>query len=178
MNNYKNVEELVQQVKNGDSDAFGEIFEILADELYRYILLKTRNITFTEDVISESFKKAFINIHQYKQDNFRAYMYKIVRNTMIDYIRKDSKVKVTKRVSSLIIDLKQNIEKNVIDSMELERVLECLEMIDEHQRHVVQLRFIEGYSSKDVAFVLGKSNNNIRVIQTRAIRKIKDCAST
>src|SRR3989344_1941360 len=82
--------DLIQRSQGGDEQAFGELYEIWAGKVYRFVHLKVRSVPVAEDLTSEVFLKVWQKIHQYKPQadaKFSTWLYTVARNSVIDYYR-------------------------------------------------------------------------------------------
>lgn len=167
------IEELVKLAQNGDHEAFGEIYQILVDPIYRYVLFKVNSHIDAQDITAETFKKAWVSLHRYQQNNFRAYLYAIARNTTVDYIRKEARISKVAQ-SYPVIDEKINIEDHLIKKEEIRELYQAIKKLPENYAEVINLRFVEELSIKETAEILEKSSVSVRVTQYRALRKLRD----
>src|SRR5512136_1892925 len=81
--------ELVNQAKAGEAEAFGHLYEIYLDRIYRYIYFRVTDEQTAEDLISQVFTKAWENLDRYQPNGrpFIAWLYTIAHNTVIDHYR-------------------------------------------------------------------------------------------
>src|SRR6056297_1917616 len=79
---------LLNQIKKGDEHAFGELYDKYKDSIYRFVYFKVSNREKAHDLVNESFLKIYNYIREDKDiENFRAFLYKIARNSVIDFYR-------------------------------------------------------------------------------------------
>ena len=86
---------LVHRARKGDKEAFTELYESHFDRIYRYLALKIGNKTEAEDMTQQVFIKAYESIGSYNWEgiHFSARLFRIAHNQMVDFVRKESKVK-------------------------------------------------------------------------------------
>ncbi len=86
--------DVVSRAIKGEGEAFTQLYEKYFDGIYRYIYLRVRNQTETEDLTQEVFVKALKAISSYQQRNlpFAPWLFRIAHNQVIDYFRKEGKV--------------------------------------------------------------------------------------
>src|SRR6185369_14593410 len=91
---------LINKVKNGDSQAFGQIYDEFAQRIFRYVKIKIQSRQEAEDVLQEVFIKAYngLNTLNMNELNFSAWLYRIAGNTINDYFRKKYR---TPQISSM-----------------------------------------------------------------------------
>ncbi|MBI3231697.1 MAG: RNA polymerase sigma factor [Candidatus Doudnabacteria bacterium] len=172
-----NVLELVTKVKNGNKEAFGTIYDIFAPRLLRFIKLKVQSQEQAEDILQESLIKAWRNLHSFELGeggSFQAWVYKITANCINDYFRKIYR-------SPNVLELNENIDKassenlerQVGNRLETESIKRVFKELPENYRMVLELRFVQDLSLDETAGILGKNNLTIRVLQHRALKRLK-----
>ena len=83
---------LIEQCLAGDEQAFGVLFEKYSTSIYRYVLVRVRNTSEAEDLTSEVFLRVwqYLSSEEREIGNFRALLFRIARNLIIDNFRKKS----------------------------------------------------------------------------------------
>jgi RNA polymerase sigma-70 factor (ECF subfamily) len=170
----RRVEELIKKAQQGDVQAFAQIYLLFSEPVYRFCLFKTSSKEDAQDITSETFKRIWRYLNKYKKGNFQAFLFTIARNFIVDYYKnRKNKIQTNLENVSWLADDKANIEKKYIKQEELERLALAVNKLAESYREVIILRFIEELSIKETAAILGKSSAAIRVLQHRAINKLK-----
>lgn len=169
----KEIKELIKQAKRGDLTAFSELYEINFSSIYRYAFSKVRNKHYAEDIASHTFLKMIDSIENFswREIPFKAWLIKIAHNLSIDHFRRMSKETENNIFHSEKLD---NIEDKVINGVLFEKVLKVLDALDKKYKNVILLRFIAGLSCKETAAFMKVSEDNVRTIQHRALKMIRD----
>ena len=146
--------------------------------LFRYILSQTKNREVAEDIIQNVFLKALIqkNKLDYKSFPPLPYFFTIARNSIIDYWRKKKEISTNiseKKFSSLIDNRNNSLEKLERESR-LNKLQKAMEDLTFEQKEALTLRFISDIPNKEISQILGKSEEAIRQIQYRAIKKLRE----
>src|SRR5437016_8067938 len=83
------LERLVQQAKNGDADAFGEIFDHYHEPIYRYVASRVQRPSDAEDLTQSVFVKALEALPRYEVRGipFGGWLFRLARNAVIDFVR-------------------------------------------------------------------------------------------
>lgn len=166
------VQTLLTQAKQGDVKAFGRLYDLFVNHIYRYVVTRVRNSADAQDITSEVFKKAWEYLYRFHATNFRALLYTIARNLVVDHVRKS-----THSVSSLeattIVDTSQDVEKKLEKKEAIQALQAALDHLPESYKEVIMCRFIDDLSIKETAHVLKKSSISVRVLQFKAIRRLK-----
>ncbi len=173
-------ERLVRRIKNGDKNAFKEFYELFFEKVYRYAYKRLKNKEQAEDITSETFLRAIKGIKSFesrKNGGLDIWMYTIERNLIRDFFRKNAGVSILPfeekwniLLSPPIDDPYITIEKNEIDRV----VRESISELNERYKLVIEFRFYRGMSMKEVAQRLGVTEANAKVLQFRALRKLKN----
>jgi len=167
---------LVFKAKQGDSEAFAQLFDQYSDKLYRFIFYKVSKKEVAEDLASQCFLKVWEQIISgLKIKSFPAFIYRIARNLIIDYYRSREKEELP-----LIYQVEHNDEKlkfNPDENLMQEQLEKLLFALKGEVREIVVLRFIEELSVKEIAEIVGKSSANVRVIIHRALKELNQYAN-
>jgi RNA polymerase sigma-70 factor (ECF subfamily) len=168
---------IIDQAIQGDKQAFGQLYEIYADRIFRYLSFRACSLVVAEDLMSEVFLKAWDALPRFgskKNDNhFNAWLYKIAHNALVDHHR------TTRHEVSLerIGDIASGVEKpelTVEKHEESVKLIRLMKMLDEISRNILINRFVAGLSHRETAEMLGLSENHVRVLQFRAIKKMRE----
>jgi RNA polymerase sigma-70 factor, ECF subfamily len=172
------IDSLVDKAKSGDMNAFGRLYDIHVDRIYRHIYYRTGKNEDARDLTQEVFIKAWQALPKYRktQTPFLGWLFTISHNRVIDYYR-------THKVHDTIND-ELNIEdpgkgpeiltEQLFSQQELKKVILRL---PEDQQQVILMYFIEGMEYGEIAAALNKTEGNIRVITHRALKKMRDILS-
>jgi RNA polymerase sigma-70 factor, ECF subfamily len=156
------------------SDEFEVIYESNAPLIYRFMFWRTKDEALSEDLTSSVFEKAWRSRGSFKGGSAKAWLYKIAHNTLVDHWRKKHDLPVG---DETVLDRAANDvagpEVALDRSMQAEELHRALARLPEDMRKIVELRFIERRSCRQVGEQLGLSESNVRVIQYRALRKLK-----
>jgi len=159
-----------RQAAPPDDPALRERFERevlpLLPSLYSAALRMTRNPADAEDLVQETFLRAYRGFASFQEGtNLRAWMYRILTNTFINSYRKKQREPVTVQEDDLdewyLYDklgesgVEPSAEAEVIRSMPDEDVQRALEALPEGFRLAVLLADVEGFSYKEIAEILG-----------------------
>ncbi|MCK4778092.1 MAG: sigma-70 family RNA polymerase sigma factor [Actinomycetia bacterium] len=162
--------ELIEKAKKSPK-AFGEIYDIYVKSIYNYFYYRLQNVEKAEDLTQEVFIKALEAIERYKirKIPLSAWLFRIARNLLIDFFRKKEIVK--ERLEGKAIS-SERAKKEVEQIETASFINKGLSRIKQEHREVIVLKFIIGYSNKEVAEIMGKSENAVKLIQYRALRKM------
>lgn len=151
---------------------FLKAYDEFAPQIYRYIYLKVRSRQTAEDLSSEVFLKCLNYARQGKTiDNYRAFLYQISRNVIIDFFRKDSKISSVPIEGAKELDSAVAFDKSVIQNIEIENALKRLK---QDYQDVIILYYVDDLSIKEICNILDKKESAVRVLIHRAITALKN----
>jgi len=164
------VRNLVERLKGGDAEAAASLYRLYADPLYRYFVYQTRDPDLAADLTSEVFLRMLENIGRYNHRGipFRAWLFKIAHNLVIDHYRERAK-----RAPGEADLPEPGTEDPEPAEVDRDRLVAALNRLTAEQRQVVLLRFIEDLDIKEVAAILGKTEGAVKALQHRAIAALR-----
>lgn len=169
------IEKLVVKAKNGDSDAFGEVYDHYIDQIHRYVYFRVPQGE-AEDMVETIFMKAWEKLYQYKpkQKGFGAWLFRIGHNLIVDMYRG----KKDKDFAELVEDTPEyrrehNPVKMAEHNFHSEKLREAIAKLNKNHRQIIVLKFINELSNEEISHVLNKSDGNIRILQFRALKELK-----
>jgi RNA polymerase sigma-70 factor (ECF subfamily) len=166
----------LQTAAQGDERSFGVLYERYLDEIYRYVYFKVGNKQTAEDITEETFIKTWESLSRiYRSDgqidNLRAWLYRIARNLVIDFYRKNKAETIEGSTTPAII---QSPEETAIEQEETSRILSALQKLKPDFQQIVILRLINDLSHKEIASIIGISEAHSRILLYRALKKMKE----
>lgn len=179
MNKSQADKKLLSQVKKKDKDAFIEAYDLYIDDIYRFVYFKVGSSHEAEDLTSTVFLRTWNYIQHKNVDkakSLRALIYKIARNLIIDHYR-TKKVKTSiddEELGINMVDESQDIARQAETSSDMKIVEDNLLKLKDEYREIIVMRFIDELSFVEIAQVLGKSKDNVRVLVHRALNALRD----
>ncbi|MEK7608843.1 MAG: sigma-70 family RNA polymerase sigma factor [Patescibacteria group bacterium] len=165
-------EKLIARAIEGESSAFGLLYDYYQPKIYRFAVLRTGRREEAEDLTHQVFLHAWQRVGEYQFLGFpfSSWLYRIARNAIIDHYR-------TRREASSVedVDLQShtNLERDTDMLLQMDRVRKAIaSMRDEHQE-VIIMRFVEELSIKEVADALDKTEGAVKLLQHRAMRELQ-----
>lgn len=163
---------LVDRAAAGDVDAFGELYGIYLDRIYRYVFHHVKDKMRAEDITEEVFVRAWKAIGSCKGrgQTFSSWLYRIAHNHMIDNFRSQ------RMYWPLDVEIPAETGDpglQVAEESERQDLLANISRLPENQRQVILLKFIEGMDNTEIGQVMGKSQGAIRVLQMRALAGLR-----
>ncbi len=157
---------LVDQCKKNSRRAQLKLYKQYCDGMFCVAMRFVKNEDDAEDILQESFVKAFQKIHQYQGDvTFGAWLKRIVINKSIDHLKVKHQNMV--RLDESYLQLVDDDDWSVDEGISMEVIKKCIEKLPEKYKYVVMMFLVEGYDHSEIAQVLEISETACR---TRLLR--------
>lgn len=170
--------DLIQRAAGGDQDAFGDLYERYLEDIYRYVYYRVLDVEEAEDLTEAVFLRVWENLiktrEKSKIKNFRAWIYRITHNLVIDYQRKKKPLSVDLDTVPWINEaVMPGTEKIVEKQLSEAALVRALHELEDTLQQVVILRFLNELSHAETAAVLGLTEGHVRVLQYRALKRLR-----
>lgn len=162
---------LVRAAQSGDRAAFGELVRFYYDRLYRWLTHLTRDPHSAEDIVQDTFLKAFAALGSFRPGtNFRAWLFRIGHNNFVNHHRGGRQIKLP--LSAEIPEERLGPENEVLDRESVRLVIEAIHKLPSQFRAALLLRAEEGLSFKEIAEVLDLTEETARWRVFKARQKL------
>jgi RNA polymerase sigma-70 factor, ECF subfamily len=166
---------LLEAARMMDKDALVKIFDLYSRALYKYASRLCSDPMLADQIVGDVFAKLLdqLSSGDGPTAHLRSYLYETTYHRIIDearYARTRLPIEVTdwlpQRVDPTLLRLE--------DQMLFEQIVHIIRNELTHdQRHVIILRFLEEFSLRETAAILGKQVGHVKVIQGRALAKLR-----
>ncbi|MDD2197505.1 MAG: RNA polymerase sigma factor [Bacteroidales bacterium] len=169
---YSNIHQpLIDLCKKGDANAQFEIYKLYSKAMYNTCLRIVGDTVEAEDVLQESFFKAFDKINTYRNKvSFGAWLKRIVVNASLDQLKKS-------KIDLISIDSIHGIKSESIEGVDfepesVERLRWAITQLPDGYRTIVSLFYFEGYSHDEISEMLEIKSSTSRSQLTRAKQRL------
>ena len=168
------VKEAISKAKNKEQIAFNFLLDTYWNDVYAFQLKRTQNENDAEDITIQTFSKAFDKIDTYNEDyKFKTWLITISKNIHIDLVRKQKKsINDTSKDNEDnyfdIVDDSPTPEDSIITEQNLANLLRDIKKLKPHYQEVINLRFFQELSYKEISEELNEPINNVKVKLLRA----------
>lgn len=165
---------VLESCQKGDRAAFARIYDAYSERLYKFIYLRVGHKEVAEDILADSFVKAWVKIAQiHSAKAFPAWIFQIAKNNIIDYYRVRKGTIAIEEVEQVLEDAADPIDETNL-AIDQQRILKELKKLPKDQQQVIRYKFFEDLSNAEIALIMNKTEGAVRVIQHRAIAKLQD----
>lgn len=169
------IEQAIQRAKNNEQKAFNFLLNSFWDDVYGFQLKRIQNENDAEDVTIQTFSRAFDKIETYNNDyTFKTWLITISKNIHVDIIRKEkrsiSMVTPSDDEDSVfqIQDESPSAEDKLITEQNLAKLLRDIKRLKPRYQEVINLRYFQELSYKEISSTLDEPINNVKVKLLRA----------
>jgi RNA polymerase sigma factor (sigma-70 family) len=158
--------------------AFTALYEEYMAYVFRYINYRVGNRNEAEDLTSVVFEKALAAFHRYDRQKAapQTWLLTIARNTVTDHLRKSSGRKTMPLEIAVGIESADPSPTEVTETREeYQRLQLCLAALPVREQELISLKFGGELNNRQIASVIGLSENNVGTILFRAICKLRNC---
>ncbi|WIG57435.1 MAG: hypothetical protein OJF49_000179 [Ktedonobacterales bacterium] len=169
---------LVTRSIQRDAEAFGQLYSLYFDRVYRYVRFRVGNATDAEDLTGSIFLSAWRSIDRFspKHDaSFAGWLFKLAHNAIVDrYRRQRESVSLDDIGASVACEDESPGTEHMVEwRLTVAELHQALQALTAEQREVVLLRFVEGLSAREVGDIMGKQEGTVRGMQFRAIEALR-----
>ncbi len=169
--------ELVARCKANDRKAQLKLYKHYCEGMFCVAMRFLKNVDDAEDVLQESFIKAFQKMEQYKGEvTFGAWLKRIVVNGSIDFLK--SKRERTVALDEGYMHVTDDDNWEVDEGIGLEEVKNAIASLSDKYKYVVQLFLVEGYDHSEIAEILNISETASRTRLLRGKGQLKELLKT
>jgi RNA polymerase sigma-70 factor (ECF subfamily) len=164
------------QVKAGQVDQLGLLFERYHRILFSFFYNLNRNVEMSEDLVQNVFMRILKYKHRFKGDGeFKTWMFHIAKNVNIDYHKKHRKYRAedVTQWQDKIKDESRSQNQQMIKQEELNQLKRAIQLLDPEKREIIILSKLQGLKYKEIGQIIGCSEGTVKVKVFRALKELK-----
>ena len=168
--------DIIEQCKLNNRKAQLQLYNQYCDGMFVVAKRFVKDTLEAEDIVQESFIKAFLKLHQYKAEvTFGAWLKRIVINKSIDLLKsKKQQMLELDEVHLKVVDSSYEDEWLVDDAITLDEVKNAISELPDKYKYVVMMFLVEGYDHQEIAEVLNITEVASRTQLSRGKAKLKE----
>jgi len=154
-----------------NSRYFERLYRESFNMAWKYFATRIKNKADIEDVMQDFYLKLFRSLENYDgSGNFYAFFYKLAHSTYLDWQRKLKPESNRSEPDFHQIPARDDPIQKIEKQFDLDKAMQSLEEID---REILMLYFVDGLKNKEIAQILGLTEENVKVRKHRALKKLK-----
>lgn len=161
------VDELIELARKGDHHAYSNIVRLMQQDLFRYCYPMMMNREDAEDMVQETFIRAYENLGKYReQGQFKGWLFTIANRTCLNKLKRRHRFRaLTKKLGE------ETSRSTLVEDSNLE-ALSLLDSISPKARAVMVLRVLHDMSYEEISHILGMSTSSLRKQYERARKQL------
>jgi RNA polymerase sigma-70 factor (ECF subfamily) len=167
-------EAVLRAAGDGDGRAFEQIFAALSGKVL--VFARVRGASDPEGLVNDVFLQVFLGLGDFdgSEVQFRAWMFRIARNKLIDESRRKERRPVEVAADELTAALSDRdlVDSEAMDRIATDSLISRLAILTPEQRDVVMLRVVADLTIDDISAVIGKRPGAVKALQRRAFRTL------
>lgn len=165
--------DIIEKAKKGDRDAFSFLYKAYYRPIFRYCRIRVSKREDAEDIAQDVFLKGYGAFGTFNLRGMSAlpFFYTIAKNSVIDFYRK-KRIPLVHDENADVIDL-ETPETVAFRVEDREFVYVLLEKLTDNERDSIVMKFIDNMTTKEIAHMIGRSEESVRQLQSRGLRKLK-----
>jgi RNA polymerase sigma-70 factor (ECF subfamily) len=168
------LKKFILKAKNGDTEAFGQLYTALYVPLYRYVISKCHDKELAVDISQQVFLKFYEALSSYEPEKSPlAYLFTIAKRLLINHSQK----KTFESFDEALLETYDDDTQSVIDEAHIKNLAESintyLPTLSSDEEDVIRMYFYAELSYKEISDVLEKEEAYIRKIKERALKKLR-----
>lgn len=172
------LESIISEAKKGKRQAQNQLMDMFWANVFNYVFLKINDEEEAEDVAIETFTKVFAKLKLYNSDfDFKTWILSIAHNTMVDHIRKKPALKLSLDDENYPIEIQEDLpspEESLIQQQDNDALIRDLQKLKPEYRRILELRFLEEKTYKEIAEDLDLTLANVKVRILRARQLLQE----
>ena len=156
------------EAAQADPARFVDLYERHVDRVYAYVIRRTGNRAEAEDITSEVFERALVNLPKFEWRGVPliAWLFRIAANALADRRRE-----IERDSADPPPDVPDESESATIERRAM--LFQLVGRLPDLQRQVIEMRFAEGRSIREIAAALERSEGAVKQLQLRAIENLR-----
>lgn len=150
------------------------VYQSYFNDIYRYLLYLCRDHHAAEDLVQETFVRAYLYLEHYEGEKVKPWLFTVAHNAFIDYIRKQSRVRPKgDKYLSALPDKQISIEDKIVTDEQITEIISLLENIPEKLKYALLLHDFHQLNYNEAASVMNVSLSHFKILLYRARQAIR-----
>lgn len=150
-----------------------ELYAKYFNDIYRLVFSLTKNRSLTEDIVQETFTRAYLNLDSFRNQPNKAWLFTVSRNIYYDYLRKNKKTADVEYDFSAIPDANASPEEKFFRKENIQRLYKEIKNLKESYRDAIICFYVKELNYKEAAIEMNVTESNFKSILFRAKQNLK-----
>ncbi|UAL46348.1 sigma-70 family RNA polymerase sigma factor [Sutcliffiella horikoshii] len=151
-----------------------DIYEEHMQDIFRYLLSLCREHHLAEDLVQETFLRAYLYLENYQGEDVKPWLFRIAHNAFIDHYRKHKRTIVKEQgFFQRLFGKGKGTEQEVLLKTEVAEVMDVINTLNEQQAQAILLYDYHSFTYKEAAEALGVTDTYFKVLLYRARQKVR-----
>jgi RNA polymerase sigma-70 factor, ECF subfamily len=151
-----------------------DIYKIYFHEIYRFLLSLCNDHHLAEDLVQETFLRAYLYLENYNGDKVKTWLFTVAHNTFIDHYRKHKKTVVKEQSFFLsYLDKRKALVDAIVIQEEVQEIINILKDLPEKHKYAVLLHDFHGFLYNEAAQVMNVKQSHFKVLLFRGRQAIR-----
>jgi RNA polymerase sigma-70 factor, ECF subfamily len=167
-------QQVLERARTYDGQALAEIYDRYAAPIYGYLYRMLGDAAQAEDLAGEVFLKLLhaLKTGRAPRDRLEGWLYRVAHNLAMDWFRRQKKTPGIPLAEDLVADNGQ--PSDIVEDKQVKKRLRAsIQRLTPDQQRVIQLRFAEEFPAVVVARLMGKSEGAVKILQHRAVSRLR-----
>ncbi len=161
---------LIQEAKK-NPNAFSALYEKYYQKIYNYFWYRVgHDVAVAEDLTQETFVRAYKALPRYKEAGkaYDSYLLTIAHNLLVNYYRTPKPISI----EATGVEVPQEIWSDIEKKDNIRALWRAVQQLTPTEQNILYLKYKEGYRIAEIARIVGKSENAVKLVLSRARKKL------
>ena len=172
-----NEKEIVESILKGDVELFSKIVDKFKDPIFVFLYRLSLNEALAEELLQQTFLKVYKYLESADTEKgLKNWMYMIARNTFIDYIKKENRIKSVSMedFQFFLASKTATPEKQAIKNSQIDEIMEAIYSLSVKYSEIMILRYVEEKSYEEISEILQIPLGTVKIRLHRAKEKLRE----
>ena len=144
-----------------DPKAFGELYKLYVEPVFRYLYSRVGNVHEAEDITAQAFLVAFESFDRFREDrHFASWLFTIARNKAMDHFRQRKNLSSIDEAANIPVE--NDPLYGVIQFEQMAALSKLIQALPEEDRELLRLRFLAAMSFPEIAHFLHRNEDAVK----------------
>jgi RNA polymerase sigma-70 factor, ECF subfamily len=154
-----------------DSKAFGDLYKLYVEQVFRYLYSRIGNVHEAEDITAQTFLVAFESFDRFRQEeHFASWLFTIARNKAMDHFRQRKNTSSIDEIDDIPVE--NDPLYGVIQSEQTAALSKLIQALPEEDRELLRLRFLAEMSFPEISHILHRNEEAVKKLTYRLLARL------